>query len=71
MDNQYSIFDMLPEDDPMRIAFQPQKATDWKWSMKDYPSKNGLKVFSCFACGGGGQQWDINLPGAWGLVAAR
>ena len=53
MDNQYSIFDMLPEDDPMRIAFQPQKATDWKWSMKDYPSKNGLKVFSCFACGGG------------------
>lgn len=52
MDNQYSIFDMLPEDDPMRIAFQPQKATDWKWSMKDYPSKNGLKVFSCFACGG-------------------
>ena len=34
MDNQYSIFDMLPEDDPMRIAFQPQKATDWKWSMR-------------------------------------
>lgn len=55
MDNQYSIFDMLPEDDPMRIAFQPQKATDWKWSMRGgYPPKNGLKVFSCFACGGGG-----------------
>lgn len=54
MDNQYSIFDMLPEDDPMRIAFQPQKATDWKWSMRGgYPPKNGLKVFSCFACGGG------------------
>ena len=29
-------------------------STDWKWSMaKDYPQKNGLKVFSCFACGGG------------------
>lgn len=54
MENQYSIFDMLPDDDPMKIAYQPKKATDWKWSMaKDYPSKNGLKVFSCFACGGG------------------
>ena len=32
-----------------------QKSTDWKWTMKDdYPKeKNGLKVFSCFACGGG------------------
>ena len=30
------------------------KSTDWEWSMaKDYPKKNGLKVFSCFACGGG------------------
>lgn len=28
-------------------------ASDWKWSFKDYPEKNGLKVFSCFACGGG------------------
>lgn len=30
------------------------KSTDWKWSMKkDYPQeKNGLKVFSCFSCGG-------------------
>lgn len=33
---------------------KPQKSTDWKWTMaKDYPAKNGLKVFSCFACGGG------------------
>ena len=33
---------------------QPQKSTDWKWSFSDYPKeKNGLKVFSCFACGGG------------------
>ena len=31
------------------------KSTDWKWTMaNDYPKeKNGLKVFSCFACGGG------------------
>lgn len=35
--------------------YKPIKSTDWKWSMaKDYPKeKNGLKVFSCFACGGG------------------
>lgn len=30
-----------------------EKSTDWKWFFKDYPQKNGLKVFSCFACGGG------------------
>lgn len=50
-----SIFDMLPEGDEMREAFAPKKSTDWKWSMaNDYPKeKNGLKVFSCFACGGG------------------
>lgn len=35
--------------------FEKQKSTDWKWTMKDdYPKhNNGLKVFSCFACGGG------------------
>ena len=33
---------------------KPEKSTDWKWSFKDYPKeKNGLKVFSCFSCGGG------------------
>jgi len=34
---------------------QPIKSTDWKWTMaNDYPKeKNELKVFSCFACGGG------------------
>ena len=27
---------------------------NWKWRMDaDYPQKNGLKAFSCFACGGG------------------
>ena len=25
----------------------------YKWKLKDYPAKNGLKVFSTFACGGG------------------
>lgn len=69
---QTNLFDFLPDDDPNKILFAPQKATDWKWSMnKDYPKeKNGLKVFSCFACGGG-QQWDINLPGAKCLAATR
>lgn len=34
--------------------FQKEKSNDWKWSMAtDYPKSNGLKVFSCFACGGG------------------
>ena len=47
-----SIFDFLPEDEAKK--FKPVKSTDWKWSFKDYPKeKNGLKVFSCFACGGG------------------
>ena len=36
------------------IQSTPIKSTDWKWSFSDYPQdKNGLKVFSCFACGGG------------------
>lgn len=39
-----------------------EQSTDWKWSMsKDYPKKNGFKVFSCFACGGGGLLWVINF----------
>lgn len=34
--------------------YNRRKSTDWKWSFADYPKeKNGLKVFSCFACGGG------------------
>lgn len=48
---QINMFDLLPDGD----KYKPQKSTDWKWSMaKDYPKQtNGLKVFSCFACGGG------------------
>lgn len=36
------------------FGLEKTKSDDWKWSFKDYPKeKNGLKVFSCFACGGG------------------
>lgn len=42
-------------------GFGAIKSDDWKWSFKDYPQeKNGLKVFSCFSCGGGEVRWDIN-----------
>ena len=51
-DQEITIFDFLPEEESAR--FKPIKSTDWKWSFKDYPKeKNGLEVFSCFACGGG------------------
>ena len=53
-----NLFDLLPEEDAKQ--YKPMKSTDWKWSFTDYPKeKNGLKVFSCFACGGG-RLWDIN-----------
>lgn len=49
---QFELFDFLPEEEAQ--AFRPQKSDDWKWRFADYPKeKNGLKVFSCFACGGG------------------
>ena len=49
---QMDIFGLLPEEQAQK--FRPQPSTDWKWSFSDYPKeKNGLKVFSCFACGGG------------------
>lgn len=49
---QTSIFDLLPAEEVEE--FKAKKSTDWKWSFADYPKeKNGLKVFSCFACGGG------------------
>ena len=48
-----SIFDFMPEEEAKK--YKPIKSTDWKWTMaNDYPKeKNRLKVFSCFACGGG------------------
>lgn len=49
---QTSIFDLLPPEEAEQ--FKAKKSTDWKWTFADYPKeKNGLKVFSCFACGGG------------------
>lgn len=52
MAQNFDIFDIMGEDGE---KYKPIKATDWRWSMaEDYPEqKNGLKVFSCFACGGG------------------
>lgn len=48
-----SLFDFLPEEEAKQ--YRPLPSTDWKWTMaNDYPKEtNGLKVFSCFACGGG------------------
>lgn len=44
-----TLFDFLD------IESEKQKVSnDWKWTFSDYPKeKNGLKVFSCFSCGGG------------------
>ena len=50
VDGQFNIFDCTDDNE----QFKPKKSTDWKWSFSDYPKeKNGLKVFSCFSCGGG------------------
>lgn len=39
------------------------KSDDWKWSLKDLPkTQNGIKVFSCFA-GGGGSSMGYKLAG--------
>ena len=47
-----SIFSTLSENEQSK--YEAIKSTDWKWTFADYPKeKNGLKVFSCFACGGG------------------
>lgn len=52
---ELTMFDLLGAEE-----FKPIKSTDWKWWMsKDYPEKNGLTVFSLFACGGG-VQWVTN-----------
>ena len=50
---QMELFDFLPEEEAKQ--YKPLPSNDWKWTMaNDYPKeKNGLKVFSCFACGGG------------------
>lgn len=50
MNGQMDMLDLIGDE-----SLKPIKSTDWKWTMaNDYPKeKNGLKVFSCFACGGG------------------
>ena len=57
------LFDFLSQEE--REIYKPIKSTDWRWTMaNDYPKeKNGLKVFSCFACGGGAQ-WAISSQDA-------
>ncbi len=69
MDN-LSLFDLLPEEEGEK--YKPIKSTDWKWTMaEDYPKeKNGLKVFSCFACGGA-LRWDTSSPDAMSSDVAR
>ena len=47
---QQSIFEMLGSDFD---EYKEKNSNDWYWHFKDYPKTNGLKVFSCFACGGG------------------
>lgn len=50
--DEFTLFDFMLDEDAE--SFKPKKSTDWKWRFSDYPKeKNGLKVFSCFACGGG------------------
>lgn len=52
MNGQIDILEYLTPNDKDKIT--PIESTEWRWSFKDYPKeKNGLKVFSCFACGGG------------------
>ena len=50
--DEISIFEYLPEEE--REQYMSKKSNDWLWRFFDYPKeKNGLTVFSCFACGGG------------------
>ena len=47
---QQNLFDLMEDG----YKYKNIKSTDWKWTFADYPKEtNGLKVFSCFACGGG------------------
>ena len=56
---QLGIWDLTAADETLKLI----ESTDWKWSMRDdYPSKNGLTVFSCFA-GGGGSTMGYKLAG--------
>lgn len=48
--HQATIFDMLGAE---YDCYKTKNSSDWNWKFSDYPKSNGLKVFSCFACGGG------------------
>lgn len=48
---QVSLFEMLNDD--YAEEYKLKQSNDWNWSFADYPQKSNLKVFSCFACGGG------------------
>ena len=50
---QTSIFDFIQTEEGLK--YKQIISSDWKWTMaNDYPKEtNGIKVFSCFACGGG------------------
>ena len=48
---ELTLFDLLPNEEAEQ--YRKKKSTDWKWRFADYPKSNGVKVFSCFACGGG------------------
>ena len=49
---QMNIFDLLGTEEAEQ--YKVFESNDWKWTFDDYPTdKNGLKVFSFFACGGG------------------
>ena len=47
---QLDLFDKIGELNP---NYRETESTEWKWSFKDYPESQDIKVFSCFACGGG------------------
>lgn len=52
MVKQLSIFEFMSDEE--KEKYKPIESNDWKWTFSEYPQeKNGLKVFSCFACGGG------------------
>lgn len=56
---QLGLWDLADADETLKLI----ESTDWKWSMRDdYPSKNGLTAFSCFA-GGGGSTMGYKLVG--------
>lgn len=47
---QLNLFEELGKFNP---HLREHESNDWKWTFKDYPKQENIKVFSCFACGGG------------------